>query len=616
MANDQIFPTVTQGFLNKVRTAPDDVIFHHKVGTEWKGYTWKQQYERVRNISIGLMELGLHPGEKVCILSNTRIEWAVSDMAILGTKGITVPIYSSNTDEDCTYIINHCEAKFIFVEDQKQLEKIIRIKSNIPNIKNIFIFDPTGAHPSDSIHNIMSFEGLHDLGKKEFERMGEDLVAKNYLSQKPTDLFTICYTSGTTGVPKGVMLPFDCLTSVIEDIEKTMGSFWGKNDVVLSFLPMSHIFGKVEAMAAYHFGWKVYFAESIDKLFLNIAEVRPTALFAVPRIFEKAFVKIKSSIDESPIAKQSLFGLAQTFGKDYYNKIWAGKSPSVIEKIKYEIAKAVVFKKIYAKFGGRLRVCIAGGAPLAKDIGEFMQIIGISIIEGYGLTETCAANVLNPVGRAKFGCIGKPLPEVQIRIADDGEILIKSRKVMLGYYKNDEATKEVMDSSGWFHTGDIGHIDPDGYVKITDRKKDLIVTSGGKNVAPQKMENMAKSYTHISQIMVYGDKRNYLTALVVLDKETIIKYAKDNEVLFSEYSELVKNPKIITLVQNAFDDMNSKLASYETIKKFKILPNDFTVETGELTPSLKVKRKFCTEKFKKELDAMYLDPAMDAAAQP
>mgnify|MGYP001585326102 FL=1 len=302
-------------------------------------------------------------------------------------------------------------------------------------------------------------------------------------------------------------------------------------------------------------------------------------------------------------------------GRAYYEKIWAGKKPTLLERGAFELAKAVVFKKIYAKFGGRLRLCVAGGAPLPKDIGEFMQIIGISILEGFGLTETCAAVTLNPLKKPKFGAIGRPLPEVAAKIAEDGEILIKSRKVMNGYFKNPEATAEVIDATGWFHTGDIGVMDEEGYIRITDRKKDIIVTSAGKNVAPQKIENISKAHKYINQIMVHGDKRNFLTALVVLDREETIKFAKEHNILFSEYPELVKNPKIQALVQGIFDDVNSKLASYETVKRFKILPNEFTVDSGEMTPSLKVKRKFCSEKYRTELDSMYTGAGAHALEQ-
>ncbi|MBI2606940.1 MAG: long-chain fatty acid--CoA ligase [Deltaproteobacteria bacterium] len=603
--NKQVFPTITQSFLDKVRAAPGRQVFHWKEGTDWKAMTWKEYYDEVRFIALGLVDLGIQAGDKGCILSNTRVEWAQADMAILGTRGVTVPIYPSSTAEDSAYIANHCEATFLFAEDNKQLEKILSVRSHLPHLKAIIVFNLIGAPSNADEKNVLSLSALKELGKRAAARDSEDSIAKNMLELKPSDVCTICYTSGTTGVPKGVVLTFDSLASEVEDIENVMGGFFSENDVILSFLPLSHIFGKVEGMAVYHFGWKVYYAESLEKLFINIAEVRPTLLFAVPRVFEKAYVRIKAAIDEASAARRRIFDRALSAGRAYHEKIWTGRHPSLIERARYEIARSVVFKKIYAKFGGRLRLCIAGGAPLPRDIGEFMQIIGIAILEGYGLTETCAAVTLNPLKRPRFGTIGRPLPEVACRIADDGEILVKSRKVMRGYYKNDEATREVIGPQGWLRTGDIGVIDDDGYVRITDRKKDIIVTSAGKNIAPQKIENISKAHKYVSQIMVYGDQRNYLTALVVLDHEETVKYAKEHNILFSEYSELVKNLKILALVQSIFDDVNSKLASHETIKKFKILHNEFSIETGELTPSMKIRRRFCSEKYRNELDSLY-----------
>ncbi len=606
----KVFPTITQSFLNQVRTRPNAEIFHTKIGSEWVAQTWHQFYENVRYISLGLMDLGMSAGESATILSNTRVEWAQCDMAIMAAKGTTVPIYASNTPEDCTYIFNHCGARFLFVEDNKQLEKIISIKSTLNNLVKIIVMNLNATAQVAADKSIISLDALKEIGKRKANENAEDLIARNLLEIKPTDVATICYTSGTTGVPKGVVLAYDAFTSEVEDIEKVMGHFFTTDDVVLSFLPMSHIFGKVEAMAVHHFGWKVYYAESIEKVIQNLGEIKPTLLFAVPRIFEKAYIKIKATIDEGSPTKQKIFAQAMLAGTNYWQKIWNDQTPNIIDTILFKAAQKIVFNKIYKKFGGKLRLCIAGGAPLPRDIAEFMQILGISILEGYGLTETTAAVTLNPVEKPKFGSIGKPLPEVNLKIAEDGEILVKSRKNLKEYFKNPEATKEVF-TDGWFHTGDIGIIDSNGYIRITDRKKDLIVTSAGKNVAPQKIENMAKSYKFINQIMIYGDKRNYLTALVVLDKEQTIKYAKDHGILFSEYSELMKNPKILDMVQAMFDDLNAKLASYETVKKFKLLAHEFTIETGELTPSLKIKRKFCSEKYRSDLDALYGGAAMN-----
>lgn len=598
----QNFPTITQAFLNRARTQPNVEAFFTKEGTQWKSVTWKDFFENVKAISNGLVELGVKPGESVCLISNTRIEWATCDMAILGARNVTVPVYASNTPEETAYIVNHCDARFVFVEDAKQLEKILSVRDKLPKIEKIIPFSVIANSQLAENKDILSLAALRELGRRSND---QDRFERNLMAVRPSDTLTICYTSGTTGVPKGVVLTFDSLASELEDIDKMLGDVVTDQDVILSFLPVSHIFGKVESMAAYHFGWKTYYAESIEKLLLNMAEVRPTLQFAVPRVFEKAYNRIKASIDESSQTKRKLFDWAMTAGRAYYGKIWAGQKPTLTEKAQYILAEKLVLKKVYERFGGRTRYCIAGGAPLPREIGEFMKIVGITILEGYGLTETTAAVTVNTPSEMKYGSIGKPLPEVAIKIADDGEILIKSRKVFKEYFKNQDATREVLTSEGWFHTGDIGIIDEDGFVKITDRKKDLIVTSGGKNVAPQKIENLAKTHKYISQFVAHGDKRNYLTALVVLEKDEVVKFAKEHDILFSEYCELIKHPKIQALVQKILDQVNGQLASFESIKRFKILPNEFTIETGELTPSLKIRRKFCNEKYKNELDSMY-----------
>ncbi|HRK01262.1 MAG TPA: long-chain fatty acid--CoA ligase, partial [Oligoflexia bacterium] len=519
----QSFPTITQTFLNRVRSAPDKKAFFSKVGTEWKATTWKDYHGLVREIALGIQQLGLSAGEKVALISTTRIEWAACDMAILANCGVTVPVYPSNTHDDVEFILQHSESAIVFVEDAKQLDKVLHARSKLTKLKKIVIFDSVGAHDLEK-NGVLTLSALRALGA---DKGDKDQFEKGLLAAKPTDVFTICYTSGTTGVPKGVVLTYDSLSSMLEDVGNRLGRWVSDEDTVLSFLPASHIFGRIESMAAYHFGWTTYYAESIEKILLNLGEVGPTILFAVPRIFEKAYNRIKANIDESSSTKRKLFAWASQVGRAYYGKIWEGKRPTSVEFAKYQVAKKLVFSKVYARFGGRIKFCIAGGAPLPKEIGEFMRIVGISILEGYGLTETCAAVTVNTPDEIKFGSIGKPLPEVAIKIADDGEILIKSRKVFKEYYKNPEATKEALDSNGWFHTGDIGVIDGEGFVKITDRKKDIIVTSGGKNVAPQKIENLAKTHKYISQFVVIGDRRNYLSALVVLEKDEAVKFAKE-----------------------------------------------------------------------------------------
>lgn len=618
--------TITETFLERVKSTPAAVGFqfkptHAEVGPigQWKQVTFKEFYSDCRRVSFGLMGLGVKPGDRVVILSNTRYDWSLSDMAILGAKGITVPIYASNTPEDVIYIARHCEAKILIVEDEKQLQKILEMRMEkpgcLPGLEKVIVMEPSAMavcekFPSE-IKYVLTLQALKELGRRE-EAKEPTRFDKNLGEAKPDDLITICYTSGTTGVPKGVMLSHDNLMSVLEDCVASIGTgMTPEAEVVLAFLPASHIFGKVESLAVYTFGWRHVFAESLEQLMPNMAEVRPTFVFSVPRVFEKAYNRILSSLDMAPPTKKKLFAWARGAGQAYFNAIWDHRTPSIAETLEFKLAKALVLDKVAQRFGGRLKFAICGGAPLPKEIGQFFRIMGISILEGYGLTETCAPVCVNLPEDVRFGVVGRPLPEVTLKIADDGEILVKSRKVFKGYYKMKAETEEVL-KQGWFYTGDIGHLDAEGFLHITDRKKDLIVTSGGKNIAPQKIENLAKSNKLISQFVAHGDRRHYLTALVTLDRDQIIRFANEEQVLFSGYSELIKHPKILSLVQRVIDEINQKLASYETIKKFVILPDDFTIEAGELTPSMKVRRSFINKKFKAELDSMY----QESSSQP
>ena len=604
-------PTITETYLERVKATPNLVGFQFKPTNEvigpigvWKDLTFKSFDEECRLVSFGLMDMKLEPKEKVAIVSNTRYEWALCDMAILGASAITVPIYASNTADDIVYILNHCEAVVAFLENSKQLEKILDRQGDLPHLKKIILLDPAAMNIAIGRKDIITIQALKEIGRR-LQLKSPDRFDKNMLAARPGDILTICYTSGTTGTPKGAMITHENMMSVLEDCVRVFGKVIRPDrEVLVAFLPFSHIIGKVESMATYVFGWKECYAENIDKLQVTMTEVKPTILFSVPRIFEKAYSKIQAGVDSAPRAQRELFNWAINSGKSYYASVWAGKRPSIVATAQYGIAKKIILGKVLDRFGGRLRFAICGGAPLSRETGEYFQIVGIKILEGYGLTETCAPVALNTVDELKFGTVGRPLPEVSIRIAEDGEILVKSKKVFSGYFKLPKETSEVF-TDDWFHTGDIGHIDSGGFLHITDRKKDLIITSGGKNIAPQKLENLAKEFPLIHQIVVHGDRRNYLTAVLTLDHEKIVNYANEHQILFSEYAELVKNPKIKNLVQKSVDHLNSRLAGFETIKKFTILPQDFSVDTGELTPSMKIKRGYVNRKFKAEFDQMY-----------
>ncbi|MCO5142712.1 MAG: long-chain fatty acid--CoA ligase [Oligoflexia bacterium] len=599
-------PTIAQAFKKRTFQEPKKVGFRYKKSGEWIDVTFEEHYKNVQQIACALMHLGVKKNTKVNILAQTSIYWSQMDLAILCSGGITVPVYPTSTPEDTTFIINHCESEIIFVDDFINLKKLANLAKSCSGLKKVIVnFEFLESELADTHLEIIHWNKLLDIGlnqgKTKLSQFEENLD-----SIKEDDIFTICYTSGTTGTPKGVVLTHRSIGSTMKDVSIVMDGILSEQEELLSFLPMSHIFGKWESMTPYYLGWQSSYAESIDTLVGNLAEVRPTLWIAVPRIFEKVYAKIMLQVSESPPAKQKIFKWAIAIGKKVLDTRQAGKKPKITDLAQLELAKKLVFNKISDRFGGRIRFCLSGSAPLAKNIQEFMHIVGVPVYEGYGLTETCAPVCVNLPNANKFGTVGKLFPEVLAKIAEDGEILLKTDKNFTSYYKNPEATAESL-KDNWFYTGDIGHLDEDGYLCITDRKKDLIKTAGGKFIAPQKIESLAKHESVISQIVVYGDQKPYAVALITTNPEVLAKFAQDNKLIYSEYAELLKNPKVLEEVDSAIERVNKKLARYETIKKFILVASEFTVESGELTPSMKIKRKHICSKYQKQLDALYTE---------
>lgn len=576
-------------FFHNVDTLSNRIACSEKIDGEWISHTWQSLQKDTRKISASLQAIGVKPGERVAIISNSQLKWTLSDLAISCVGGVTVPIYQSTLPNDCAYILNDAQVSVVFVENAEQEEKISKIKGQVTTLRDV-----------------VSFEADH---WEQFLQKGEELLAQggnpfaavdNVLE---SDLATIVYTSGTTGHPKGAMLTHGNLLYEAQAIEKL--GLLSEDDTQLLFLPLAHIFAKILQIAWLKTGHKLAYAESIEKVVDNMAEVQPTIMAAVPRIYEKVHAKVVSNAISGSLVKSKLAKWA--FNEEALaTKYEINGNPS--QSLAWLIAQKLVFSKISdylkEKFGGKLRFFISGGAPLSEEINYFFKHAGITICEGYGLTETSAATCINIPSQFKMGTVGKPLPGTEIKIASDGEILIRGKGVFKGYWNREEATKKVLNEEGWFHSGDIGQLTDQGFLKITDRKKDIIVTAGGKNVAPQKIENLLKSMCSlVSQVVVHGDKRKYLTALITLDEAALLPWAKARK-LKGDYEKLCEHERVNFLLKHILGKMKDKLASHEQIKKFKVLSKDFCIGE-ELTPTLKVKRSFCNEKYTSELEGMY-----------
>lgn len=596
--------TITEAYNRRVKTHGSRVAFRFKKDGQWKDVTFAEHFETVRRLACGLVSSGVKKGDKVNILAQTSLHWSQFDMAILCAGGVTVPVYPTNTPEDTKYIINHCESEILFVDDFVNLQKVASVAKECPRLKKVIVNFDLRTEDIKAPFEILHWNALYDIGLNLEGSLGAKIDSAMADAQ-PEDVFTICYTSGTTGLPKGVVLTHSAMASVMHDVANAMAKHVTDEECLLTFLPMSHIFGKWESMTPYFMGWTCSFAESVDSLVANLGEVKPTLWVAVPRVFEKVYARIIAQVDQAPSARRKLFYWALGVGKQMVDLKARGKQPGLALAAQHEIAKRLVFSKVSGRFGGRLKFCVSGSAPLATEIQLFMHAVGIPVFEGYGLTETCAPICVNLPDAFKLGSVGRIFPEVLVRIANDGEILIKSQKNFREYYKNPEATAEAI-RDGWFYTGDIGAIDEDGYLKITDRKKDLIKTAGGKYIAPQKIESLAKGQKVLSQIVLYGDQKPFAVALLTLNQDYVIQFAQSNKILYGDYQELVKHPEVARLVSEAIEELNSQLARYESVKKYIVIPKEFTIEDGELTPSMKIKRKHLCNKYKDELEALYL----------
>jgi long-chain acyl-CoA synthetase len=594
------YRTLSEMFLHRVEESGSRLALQYPLDPGWGELSWKQTGERVRAIACGLRSLGLDNEQRVGILSSTRVEWILADLGILCGGGATTTVYPSNTADECTYILTDSETVLLFAEDDEQVAKVLSQRDKLLNVKKVITFAGKAGHDGW----VITLEELEEIGRKH-DKENAGLYERTIESVKPEHLATIIYTSGTTGQPKGVELTHDTWAfegKAIDDI-----NLLSVDDHQYLWLPLSHSFGKVLEAAQLQIGFATTVDGRVPKLVENLGHVRPTFMAAAPRIFEKVYNKVVTGAKQGGALKYAIFRWAIGVGHEVSKLRQEGGHASGLLALKFRIGDKLVFSKLKARFGGRIRFFISGSAALSREMAEFFHAADILILEGYGLTESGAASFVNRPDSYRFGTVGLPLPGVTVKLdEEDGEVVLHGRGIMRGYHRKPEETRAVLTSDGWLRTGDIGEVDEQGRLRITDRKKDLIKTSGGKYVAPQHLEGRLKSLSpYISQVVVHGDGRNFCSALITIDEESIAGWKQERGLEGLSYAELSTHPEVVGMMQRAVDELNEALASFETIKKFALLPRDFSVEEGELTPSMKIKRKAVETKYKAVLDRFY-----------
>ncbi len=594
--------SVAHMFRDRVAALPDGEAFRYPVGEEWESLTWAQTRDRAYALAAGLVDLGVQAEERVALMSSTRLEWVLSDLAVMCAGGATTTIYPTTIHEDVAYILADSGSRVVIAEEAAQVETLRSHRSELPELLKVVVIDGEGDGDW-----VVSFAELEEAGRA---RLAAEpgVVDARIDALTPEHLATIIYTSGTTGRPKGVRLPHSAWTYEAASVDAI--GILSKDDLQFLWLPLAHVFGKVLLTLPLQMGFPTAVDGRVDKIVENVGVVKPTFMGAAPRIFEKAYGKITTMMQAEGGVKAKLFTWASGVGKEVGLIRAAGGEPGGTLALKYRLADKLVLSKIRDRFGGRVRFFISGSAALNEDVARWFDAMGLLILEGYGLTETSAASFVNRpfAGGYKFGSVGWPLPGTEVRIAEDGEILLRGPGVTPGYHQLDDHTSESLDADGWFRTGDIGEVDENGFLTITDRKKDLFKTSGGKYVAPSLIESMFKGICpYASQLVVEGDGRKFVSAIITLDPESITAWAAKNGMAGDSYSQIVTSPACREMVQGYVDELNSKLNRWEQIKAFHILDHDLSVEEGDLTPSMKLKRKTVTTKYKDELDRFYVE---------
>src|SRR6267143_3904822 len=589
--------TLNQLFFTAVdRHAVLPFAFRSKVAGAWVPITHRQTAERVQAISLGLRELGIKPGDKVAIVSENRPEWALTDYACLAARAADVPIYPTLTAKQTEYILRDSEAVAVCCSTADQVAKVLEVKGELPSLRHVIAFDAAAKRAG-----VMTLADVEAKGRAAGGKYAD--WKRDALAVQPDDLATLIYTSGTTGDPKGVMLSHHNIWSNVQAVLQMIPI--GSGDECLSMLPLSHSYERMVDYTLFQAGVIINYAESFDTVAANLQEVKPTVVLSVPRLYEKVYARVLENALSGSAIKRAIFFWAKRTGEQWATLSLAGLPIPGGLKLKKKVADRLVFSKLRARTGGRIRFFVSGAAPLSADISKFFYSAGLPIIEGYGLTESSPVLTLNPLDRIKLGTVGRAIPGVELKIAQDGEILAHGPNIMKGYYKQPEATREVIDAEGWLRTGDIGELDSDGYLKITDRKKELLKTAGGKYIAPQPIELMVKRNKFVANAMMYGDRRKFPIILIVPNFDNLERWAQERSLTYGTRAELLQLPDVQAKVEREVMSMLHDLAKFETPKKVVLLEHDFTIESGELTPTLKVKRREVEKRYKDLIDAAY-----------
>ncbi|MBI5582214.1 MAG: AMP-binding protein [Deltaproteobacteria bacterium] len=598
-----VVDTLPKALVAMVGKAPQRVAMREKHLGLWKDISWAEYLEKVKAVALGLQALGVQRGDHVAIIGENRPEWLYSAMGVMACGATFVGVYTTNPAVECEYVVGHSDSVVYICEDEEQLDKALVFRDRTPQLRKLVVWEMEGLkHFRDPM--FMSFDELLELGRQK-DREQPGLFEQLLTGGRPEDIAGIIYTSGTTGPPKGAMISHGCYIWVGQASASVTQS--SRDDESISFLPLNHVYEQIfDLMIHMTIGHIVNFTENTDTVMADMRDVSPTIFHAVPRIWEKYYSGIVLRMKDATRLKQLAFGTALKIGTRYNEAKLAHQAVPGWLNLGYHLSHFAVFRKLKKRLGfDRVRIGFSGAAPISHNILKFFQSIGIPIREGYGMTETTGITHMSDENNFKLGTVGKALPGTEVVIAEDGEILVQHPGIFKGYFKDEENTREALSGDGWMHTGDVGEIDAEGFLKITDRKKDLIITAGGKNVAPQYIENLLKFSPYINDAVVIGDRRKFLSALIVIDEENVVKFAQDQKVQFTTFATLTKAPEVVELIQQEINQVNKQVARVENIRKFRILDKKLYTEDGEVTPTMKVKRKAINAQYKDLIESMY-----------